>query len=142
MPEIDIDRLLAETPDGSEHWIEIIEKSLFAEPPRFKVRIALREQKRLLDRSIRSTVTMRRETDSADTPQEMNMIVDFFAIGHGVLPYIVDWQGFKGAFDRDKVKRFFDAYPHVCEAVGRTFNEFLKTVEKAYIERADAVKKT
>jgi hypothetical protein len=132
---IDIDACLQDNPDGKNFWVILEDPTLFPEePPKLKVRVALQEQRRLIDRHIIPIMAL-------NETQEMQIRTDFVGLAFAFVLYVESWEGIQGTYDRAKLTKWFEYFPTVAEAFGRNIQKVLKEFERQYLKRNEVLAK-
>jgi hypothetical protein len=63
---------------------------------------------------------------------------DFYGLGVALADYLTGWRGFKGAFSKEKARKYLQRMSRVAETFGANFKNLLEKYEEAHERRIEA----
>jgi hypothetical protein len=133
---IDIDASIEAIETHPSFWVKFLAPDEEQEPIAFEMKAAPRQQRRIVDRYIRMSAAFRptdpahaKEDTQAETPHSMEINADWHGMAQALSEYIIGWEGFKGTFDRAKVKKWLEIYGSYAIAFAQNFKGVLDKFE-------------
>lgn len=130
---IDIDASLQAIDTKTTFWVKFKDPSDEAEDIAFEVKASPREQRKLIDRSLKVSTNFRENLEAGT----MQISSDWVALALALSDYIVGWEGFAGTFDQGKLKKWFEKFPSYGIAFAQNFKTLLDEYEGALVRRRE-----
>ena len=139
MRDLDLDACLAQNPDEEPFTVVLKDDELFPDgAPSLDIKIKYVEFRKVFAKFYKTKMMPgKREQKGV----ELEMSGNDYEFGLRMADYIVGWWGISGAFDRGKLKTFFERFPTVCEAFGNNIAGVFKAKDGHYLKYRETIEK-
>lgn len=131
---IDIDASLQAIEARQTFWVKFTDPGDEKETLSFEVKALPTEQRKLIDRNLKISTNYLTGEDQG----KMQLSADWISLASYLVDYVVNWEGFVGAFNKDKLELWLSKYPSYGIAFAQSFKKILDEYERELIQRKDA----